>query len=140
MVKGIISLFIWGNDEIKETRKHPPSVPKNEHKEMEAKVVYEYPKGKFRFPLIPDEPTERRKDRTAEPLSQTSSFEKKVYRLDRQAGESRAFRPTDVPSPVFGYKRMERVERKNEDKQMVEFELPSVEKSRNKRMRECRGN
>ncbi|MED0687016.1 DNA translocase FtsK [Anoxybacillus ayderensis] len=127
-LKALFRYLFGENDEIKETRKHPPSVPKNEHKEMGAKVVYEYPKGKFRFPLIPDEPKERRKDRIDETSSQTSSFEKKAYRLDRQAGESRAFRPTDVPSPVFGYKRMERVERKNEDKQMVEFELPSVEK------------
>ncbi|KIQ93708.1 Septum-associated FtsK-like translocase of DNA [Anoxybacillus thermarum] len=127
-LKALFRYLFGENDEIKEARKHSPSAPKNEHKEMEAKVVYEYPKGKFRFPLIPDEPKERRKDRIDETSSQTSSFEKKVYRLDRKVGESRAFRPTDVPSPVFGYKRMERVERKNEDKQMVEFELPSVEK------------
>lgn len=123
--------YIFGEHEPKKIRKQQQSVPTNEYKEIEAKVVYEYPKGKFRFPLIPDEPKERTKERTYEPKRsslQTDSLKKKTYRIERAASESRAFRPTDVPSPVFGYKRMERVERNRENEPIVEFELPVVEK------------
>lgn len=123
--------YIFGEHEPKKIRKQQQSVPTNEYKEIEAKVVYEYPKGKFRFPLIPDEPKERTKERTYEPKRsslQTDSLKKKTYRIERAASESRAFRPTDVPSPVFGYKRVERVERNRENEPIVEFELPVVEK------------
>ncbi|MGG3955762.1 DNA translocase FtsK [Bhargavaea massiliensis] len=123
--------YMFGEHEPKKIRKQQQSVPTNEYKEIEAKVVYEYPKGKFRFPLIPDEPKERTKERTYEPKRsslQTDSLKKKTYRIERAASESRAFRPTDVPSPVFGYKRMERVERNRENEPIVEFELPVVEK------------
>ena len=123
--------YIFGEHEPKKIRKQQQSVPTNEYKEIEAKVVYEYPKGKFRFPLIPDEPKERTKEGTYEPKRsslQTDSLKKKTYRIECAASESRAFRPTDVPSPVFGYKRMERVERNRENEPIVEFELPVVEK------------
>ncbi|WP_041637876.1 DNA translocase FtsK [Anoxybacillus flavithermus] len=129
--KALFRYLFGENDEAKETRKRPPSVTNNEHKHVEAKVVYEYPKGKFRFPLIPDEPKERQKERIYEQKRsspQTVSFEKKIARIERKGNEAPTFRPTDVPSPVFGYKRMERVERKKEHDAVVEFELPIVEK------------
>ncbi|KFZ43181.1 DNA translocase FtsK [Anoxybacillus flavithermus] len=129
-LKALFRYLFGENDEIKETRRRPPA-PKNEYKHVEAKVVYEYPKGKFRFPLIPDEPKERQKVQTNEQKRsslQIVSFEKKTERIERTVNESRTFRPTDVPSPVFGYKRMERVERKKEHDAVVEFELSIAEK------------
>ncbi|XWN52930.1 DNA translocase FtsK [Anoxybacillus flavithermus] len=130
--KALLRYLFGENDKAKETRKRPPSVQKNDHKHVEAKVVYEYPKGKFRFPLIPDEPKERQKERIYEQKRsspQTVSSEKKITRIERTVNESRTFRPTDVPSPIFGYKRMERVERKKEHDAVVEFELPIVEEA-----------
>ncbi|GAC90970.1 DNA translocase FtsK [Anoxybacillus flavithermus NBRC 109594] len=128
--KALLRYLFGENDKAKETHKRSPSVQKNDHKHVEAKVVYEYPKGKFRFPLIPDEPKERQNERIYEQKRsspQTVSFEKKIARIERKGNEAPTFRPTDVPSPVFGYKRMERVERKKEHDAVVEFELPIVE-------------
>ncbi|MGJ7035847.1 DNA translocase FtsK [Anoxybacillus eryuanensis] len=129
-LKALFRYLFGEQHEPKKMRKQQQSVPTNEYKEIEAKVVYEYPRGKFRFPLIPDEPKERIKERTYDKKRssvQTDSFKKKTYRIERTESESRTFRPTDVPSPVFGYKRMERVERKKEHDVVVEFELPIVE-------------
>ncbi|MBW7650010.1 DNA translocase FtsK [Anoxybacillus sp. ST4] len=126
LLKALLRYLFGGDDETKENRKHPPFMPMNEHKEIEAKVVYEYPKGKFRFPLIPDEPKESTYEQK-QPSPQIVSFEQKTYRIERTRNESHAFRPTDVPSPVFGYRRIERVERKNENEGVVEFELPAVD-------------
>ena len=44
LLKALLRYLFRGDDETKENRKHPPSMPMNEHKEIEAKVVYEYPK------------------------------------------------------------------------------------------------
>ncbi|WP_461200987.1 DNA translocase FtsK [Anoxybacillus sp. TBDG-1] len=129
-LKALFRYLFGEQHESKKIQKQQQSVPTNEYKEIEAKVVYEYPRGKFRFPLIPDEPKGRRKGETYEQKRsspQTVSFERKTERIERKVNESRAFRPTDVPSPVFGYKRMERVERNEEHDVVVEFELPIVE-------------
>ncbi|CUA78862.1 DNA translocase FtsK [Anoxybacillus suryakundensis] len=124
-LKALFRYLFGEQHEPKKMRKQQQSVPTNEYKEIEAKVVYEYPRGKFRFPLIPDEPKGRIKERTYE--QKNDSFKKKTYRIERKESESRTFRPTDVPSPVFGYKRIEHVERKKEHDVVVEFELPIVE-------------
>ncbi|WP_430534159.1 DNA translocase FtsK [Listeria rocourtiae] len=74
-------------------------------REVHAKVMYQYPKGEFRFPLIPDGQKIDSKPvlhkipiPNQAPRSKTSNeipkFEKK-----------RPFRPTDVPSPVFAFQK-----------------------------------
>ncbi|EUJ29488.1 DNA translocase FtsK [Listeria cornellensis] len=70
-------------------------------------MVYQYPKGEFRFPLIPDgqkqaetkpalhkTPIPRQKPRAHSKNAEAPKFEKK-----------RPFRPTDVPSPVFAFQK-----------------------------------
>jgi DNA segregation ATPase FtsK/SpoIIIE, S-DNA-T family len=58
-LKNIFKLFSSHNDEdeINEYRVHNENLRhiENKGKELEAKVAYQYPKGKFRFPLISDE-------------------------------------------------------------------------------------
>lgn len=91
--------------------------------EIEAKVMYQYPKGKFRFPLIPDDDTnenvykgenngeifpEAKKDKA----EQLAGKDKLHYRRP-----ARKFHPSDPPSPVFGY------ERKRKKQEPVVFEL-----------------
>ncbi|MGV2941801.1 DNA translocase FtsK [Mesobacillus sp. LC4] len=62
-IKRIFTMFQNDNDdEITDIdREKPASKPiireQNEKKNVEAKVLYQYPKGQFRFPLIPDEKT-----------------------------------------------------------------------------------
>jgi len=44
-------------DDIEQDRpvQKPLNTVRNKQKDVEAKVLYQYPKGQFRFPLIPDE-------------------------------------------------------------------------------------
>ncbi|KIY20498.1 hypothetical protein UB32_18860, partial [Mesobacillus subterraneus] len=59
-IKKIMAMFQNDDDEVNEMER-TQKVPKltkderNHKKDLEAKVVYQYPKGQFRFPLIPDE-------------------------------------------------------------------------------------
>ncbi|MDQ0413043.1 DNA translocase FtsK [Mesobacillus stamsii] len=59
-IKKIMAMFQNDDDEVNEMERNQ-KVPKltkderNHKKDLEAKVVYQYPKGQFRFPLIPDE-------------------------------------------------------------------------------------
>ncbi|UQD53047.1 DNA translocase FtsK [Bacillus methanolicus] len=140
-------------------------------KEVDAKIVYQYPKGKFRFPLIPDHESPQRKERVRrrnEFDSVASEMQsdipirpvwKERTRLDRNipvAGKSseqiykpewkertssdrnkqeaalktrQPFRPTEIPSPIYGYGRRSR--RKEE---IVEYELTGLEGLYRKKM------
>ncbi|MBC6309812.1 DNA translocase FtsK [Listeria sp. FSL L7-1582] len=93
--------------------KKPINVPRGntqstkQKREIHANVMYQYPKGEFRFPLIPDGqkqtevkqalhkvPIPRQTPRVHSPNTEAPKFEKK-----------RPFRPTDVPSPVFAFQK-----------------------------------
>ncbi|HHW38396.1 MAG TPA: DNA translocase FtsK [Bacillales bacterium] len=122
----------------------------------EARVVYDYPKGQFRFPLIPDENNQSKtmSNRNANISSQrmeeqrfneswadseySSGITRKEYRsqgkersrsrdqsqkrdqgVNRESNQSKSsqssasksykspFKPTEVPSPIYGFKRPE---------------------------------
>jgi DNA segregation ATPase FtsK/SpoIIIE, S-DNA-T family len=99
--------------------------------QLDVKVAYQYPKGNFRFPLIPDEPASKRRHSSfrQEHHEHVSSVwhsdhlprRVKESQQDHLAdSEKKAFRPSDVLSPVYGYKR---VTKKNEP--VIEWELPS---------------
>ncbi|WP_010678457.1 DNA translocase FtsK [Bacillus timonensis] len=92
-----------------------------QNKPAEARVTYEYPKGKFRFPVIPDQEirkTEKvqtkrpQKTRAAEPKRHSNP--KPVVKVQ----EKQPFRPTETPSPVFGLGKP-----KPQD-EVIEYELP----------------
>lgn len=95
--------------EIKKTTNTPRGNTQStkQKREVHAKVMYQYPKGEFRFPLIPDgqkqvetkqelhkTPIPRQTPRAQSPNTVAPKFEKK-----------RPFRPTDVPSPVFAFQK-----------------------------------
>lgn len=92
----------------------------NEDVDMKARVSYQYPKGNFRFPLIPDQnehkPKQRRhKSKKEEPkkvASQVVHFNKK----------QESFKATHVPSPIYGFKERS----KTIDQPIIEYEIPSV--------------
>jgi DNA segregation ATPase FtsK/SpoIIIE, S-DNA-T family len=80
---------------------------------IETKVTYQYPKGKFRFPLIPDEPASSSK--------QVSVVRKLTTTLSDEPNDQvrkKPFRPSEVPSPIYGYRQRPQTE-------TVEFELTS---------------
>ncbi|WP_044894473.1 DNA translocase FtsK [Bacillus alveayuensis] len=82
---------------------------------IETKVTYQYPKGKFRFPLIPDEPASSPK--------QVSVVRKLTTTLSDEPNDQvrkKPFRPSEVPSPIYGYRQRPQTE-------TIEFELTSEE-------------
>lgn len=94
--------------------------------QLDVKVAYQYPKGNFRFPLIPDEPAPERRHPSFRQEHSVSYSDYLLRHVDENQQnrlddlEKKPFRPSDVPSPIYGYKR---VTRKN--KPVIEWELPS---------------
>ena len=148
-------LRIFNNHEIKDDEnvqentnlEVSPNKQINHVKELEAKIAYHYPKGKFRFPLIPDEKfveekqnysTNDKRDRNEKkevkemPVSKPAYLvtedpifqQKKVEKIVRR--NNRPFQPTVVPSPVYGFKRPEPIV----EPKTVEFELSSFEQGK----------
>ncbi|MDX8367486.1 DNA translocase FtsK [Cytobacillus sp. IB215665] len=92
---------------------------------IEAKMTYKYPKGKFRFPVIPDEEV-RSSTKTASPTPvqeeknikhQTSKMSRKVT-IQKEIKKT-PFRPTEVASPIYGYA-------PREEQEVVEIEIPAT--------------
>ncbi len=80
-----------------------PSINKGQKKRAVAtKMVYEYPKGNFRFPVIPDDVPAK-----SEPVSRTSKSISEVKETrattETKIAMKEKFTPTDVPSPVFAF-------------------------------------
>ncbi|WP_141433779.1 DNA translocase FtsK [Bacillus sp. 03113] len=87
-------------------------------RDIDARVVYQYPKGNFRFPLIPDElksddKQEKRFSRKKDFSSRTESAnefrdtsEQMRQQNDRRKQDNmtkKPFRPTEIPSPIYGF-------------------------------------
>ncbi|ALC89640.1 hypothetical protein AM500_07585 [Bacillus sp. FJAT-18017] len=86
-------------------------------KETEARVVYEYPKGNFRFPLIPDNRIAKREESKVRSENRNrrnplNEIKQEPAQKERQVKKVRPFTPTEIPSPVFGYS--------NQKKEMTE--------------------
>lgn len=102
-------------------------------KEMDSKVIYQYPKGNFRFPLIPDGDEDDRKEierktrrekagqtfaderqDSNQPFNRPLKEEPKSNPRENQTSNTyssnRPFKPTETISPIYGYNRPERKE------------------------------
>ncbi|UOY90354.1 DNA translocase FtsK [Bacillus glycinifermentans] len=85
----------------------------------DAKVVYEYPKGKFRFPVIPDqkaqqrentrEPQQRQRQRHSYNNPATRQRQSEVSRNDTEKPAKKPFKPSVIPSPIYGYHEQKRI-------------------------------
>jgi DNA segregation ATPase FtsK/SpoIIIE, S-DNA-T family len=119
---------------VKEEEEEQISDVKNEGIEqpsfrIETKVTYQYPKGNFRFPLIPDEPAFF--EREAAPAREfTTTLKKKAHSSSaNEHANKKPFRPSDVPSPIYGYKKRPEIEKVEwELTSMNDAALPSVQK------------
>lgn len=89
--------------------KQPAVEQHKEYKKIEdTKVYYEYPKGNFRFPLVPDEPAreaakqqERRRTRSSQPKAKQTTYQpKQTVQPDLN---KKPFKPEQIPSPIYGY-------------------------------------
>jgi DNA segregation ATPase FtsK/SpoIIIE, S-DNA-T family len=158
--KKIFHVFKEDSSENEDTYGYKRPLPKSKSKEtnspkdLNAKISYQYPKGSFRFPLIPDipnEPRPKRKERKGNQMPETpankevnsiSIHQPKKPLTKRNHGdipvkisdkETRSetkptpkkgirthgpFRPTEIPSPIYGYERPKR-----NQNQVVEYEL-----------------
>ncbi|MPQ26972.1 DNA translocase FtsK [Bacillus paralicheniformis] len=125
----MFSLFLGDDEDNEKQKKHieefeaDSSLEKDEEMPQisDAKVVYEYPKGKFRFPVIPDQnsrPREKddsREQRTRRPASRHSASQPKPgnsYHKEEKAAK-KPFRPSVIPSPVYGFHEQKRAKPEN---------------------------
>jgi S-DNA-T family DNA segregation ATPase FtsK/SpoIIIE len=143
-------LFAQLNDDVEQERIEQSYAKKPEQKNMQARISYQYPNGKFRFPLIPDgekavtEPppqvAARKKKETAssntkqvseptikEPIKKEAAPSKKVIqkKVEPNWKEKKPFHPTEVVSPVYGYNLRPPASKKVE-KEIPEIELESL--------------
>lgn len=122
---------------------------KEPSKDISARVIYQYPKGQFRFPLIPDEENEmnRRESRSLKEerrVQQSPVPEKRTVDREHVSNNKRngmdtvnkrkepekpkkrgPFRPTEVPSPIYGFERPEVTTNKTQQAHSapIEYEL-----------------
>ncbi|MCP8617151.1 DNA translocase FtsK [Salirhabdus salicampi] len=76
----------------------------NAKKIVQAKMSYQYPKkGSFRFPIIPDDERPNKESRKRDRYPVT---DEKVQQHKQHTDYDRPlFRPTDVPSPIYGFQK-----------------------------------
>ncbi|MBC1548407.1 DNA translocase FtsK [Listeria sp. FSL L7-1434] len=72
-------------------------------RQMKTQMVYQYPKGEFRFPLIPDKQVSQPIQPKKQPITerQATAQPQPVKTETRK----RPFTATDVPSPVYAFKK-----------------------------------
>ncbi len=125
LMKWFIDLFKSNEEEVIDIENdfHHTSARKVESskgREMETRISYQYPKGEFRFPLVPDDTREtikhtsssrertRRQEQEIEvpiPVSKVKvepEYKKEKVRIETRG--TRPFKPTAIPSPIYGFK------------------------------------
>lgn len=144
-------LFLGESEEDAERETKPAQIPKqpeSHHSEgqlkrlEDPKIYYEYPKGKFRFPVVPDgyqkNDLRRRRPPSEEPQAEPRSSaaqhrdrtnnEKEHYTYEKSEPAKKPFKPTNIPSPVYGFNQKPSV-KKDVPKQSAEKKV--CKKSRN---------
>ncbi|WP_191555839.1 DNA translocase FtsK [Metabacillus idriensis] len=94
----------------------PPKTQPSNVKNVETKVAYQYPKGNFKFPMIPDHQKNRPEPRRKSPesaktertkpknVSSTGRIPGKSARMKTNSDSKRPFHPTEIPSPIYGFR------------------------------------
>lgn len=81
------------------------AAPKQKHmqpvkRQMKTQMVYQYPKGEFRFPLIPDKQKSQPIQPKKQPITKRQAAETQPVKEETR---KRPFTATDVPSPVYAF-------------------------------------
>ncbi|EAD1462773.1 DNA translocase FtsK [Listeria monocytogenes] len=81
------------------------TAPKQKHmqpvkRQMKTQMVYQYPKGEFRFPLIPDKQKSQPIQSKKQPITERRVAETQPVKEETR---KRPFTATDVPSPVYAF-------------------------------------
>ncbi|WP_187998717.1 DNA translocase FtsK [Listeria marthii] len=72
-------------------------------RQMKTQMVYQYPKGEFRFPLIPDKQVIQPIQPKKQPITERQVAER--TQPVKTETRKRPFTATDVPSPVYAFKK-----------------------------------
>lgn len=83
---------------------------------VKTQMVYQYPKGEFRFPLIPDKPVNQPTQSQTQPKRNIRQNTEQP--VAKEEVRKRPFAATDVPSPVYAF---------NKRPSKFEFALSQVE-------------
>lgn len=114
------------DENVHEEARDPAGLYQARPEKIDTRVAYHYPKKQFRFPVIPDQEGERRKT-TEKPEKQQPRAKKHRPDPRPERGEKvqkgHPFRPTDIPSPVFGFKRPANDLPSQEETTVLEYEL-----------------
>ncbi|ASK62927.1 DNA translocase FtsK [Virgibacillus phasianinus] len=121
---------IEDEEEEDEPKKQQRPLHNMQHKDkLETKVMYQYPERKeFRFPVIPDKVEQkqpmdtpayqRRKEndyrheqRENKPNKNHYQWEKREQREKKDNSKKVPFQPTEVPSPIHGFRQREKVKK-----------------------------
>lgn len=110
-VKKIIAFFNADDieeNEIKHTEIKNKKVEKKQpsKSDMNTRVTYQYPKGEFRFPLIPDPPKQKEQNNhvKVQPYSYEETKKENVQtQAEKKMKSVRPFKPEQIPSPIYGY-------------------------------------
>ncbi|MBT2574058.1 DNA translocase FtsK [Bacillus sp. ISL-51] len=95
-------------------KQQTPDQPEGKITRMEdPKIYYEYPKGNFRFPVVPDgykrteqrqtERQERRRAPSGGYTARKEQTEQKEHTYKEPEAVKKPFKPTSIPSPVHGF-------------------------------------
>ncbi|NVW38820.1 DNA translocase FtsK [Listeria monocytogenes] len=81
------------------------TAPKQKHmqpvkRQMKTQMVYQYPKGEFRFPLIPDKQKSQPIQPKKQPITERQVAETQPVKEETR---KRPFTATDVPSPIYAF-------------------------------------
>ncbi|RSK28210.1 DNA translocase FtsK [Bacillus sp. HMF5848] len=107
-------LFSTPEDENYNNLNKEPEKMRNENEKASVKMAYEYPKGTFRFPIIPDEEPGVMHDKHKSKSKSKDLKQQKEYTQPYQAvnvnkhaqaqkKEKKSFKRTEVPSPIYGF-------------------------------------
>lgn len=123
---------IHKKNDIESNKKSATSQSKDNSRKAEARIAYHYPKGQFRFPLIPDgkelsnQPRHRNRHKkrnepspiVTEPVKKEKPIVKEVKPPipKKTVKNVRPFKPTEIPSPIYGFERPKKVD-------LIEHEL-----------------
>ncbi|MDT9756519.1 DNA translocase FtsK [Heyndrickxia coagulans] len=114
------------DENVHEEARDPAGLYQARLEKIDTRVAYHYPKKQFRFPVIPDQEGARRKT-TEKPEKQQPRAKKHRPDPRPERGEKvqkgHPFRPTDIPSPVFGFKRPANDLPSQEETTVLEYEL-----------------
>ncbi|WP_227396591.1 DNA translocase FtsK [Jeotgalibacillus aurantiacus] len=142
-IKKILSII--QSDEDESVQEHKPVHPQQriQQKELTTRMTYQYPKGEFRFPLIPDESSVKRTQPERKSQQQKQEAVKPEQERPRKVEKSPnagPFQPTDVPSPIYGFRERPKKKPVTIHSEEIEYEISSFSKHKDRPVSEDKQN